>query len=480
MPSGSTVAEMDSADHAPSAMSRVRNVAVIDIGKTHAKVALVDLLAMREIGVRETPNAVLRDGPFPHHDTQAIWGFLIDALGRFGAQNEVDAITATTHGAAAMLLDAAGDAVLPLLDYEHDGPDDLADEYDALRPSFAESGSPRLAHGFNLGAQLHWLLSTRPELRARIGHVVTYPQYWVGRLTGTWCTEVASLGCHTDLWLPRERRFSELVEKLGLDGRFPPMRKAWDLVGTLLPDVARATGLPQCTPVYCGIHDSNASLYPHLMGRSAPFSVISTGTWVITMAVGGTPRPLDPARDTLMNVSAFGDPVPSARFMGGREFEILTSGAPVTPTRAEITAVLNQCVTLSPAVVSTSGPFQGRRSSWSVPVHELTDGERTAVASLYLAMMALTCLELTGAEGPIVTEGPFAGNTLFLDLVAAASGRQVMSSTGSATGTSIGAALLAAEGARPLLNHSPHPSPEGAYREDLVRYVERWHVRANS
>ena len=99
-------------------------------------------------------------------------------------------------------------------------------------PASRKSGSPRLPHGFNLGAQLHWLLSTRPELRARIAHVVTYPQYWVGRLTGTWCTEVASLGCHTDLWLPREGRFSDLVEKLGLDGRFPPMRKAWDLVGT--------------------------------------------------------------------------------------------------------------------------------------------------------------------------------------------------------------------------------------------------------
>ena len=461
-------------------MTRARNVAVIDIGKTHAKVALVDLLDLREIDVRETPNAVLRDDPFPHHDTEALWRFLIDALSRFQVRHGVDAITATTHGAAAMLLDEEGMPVLPLLDYEHDGPDDLADEYDALRPSFAKSGSPRLPHGFNLGAQLHWLLSTRPELRARIANVVTYPQYWVGRLTGTWCTEVASLGCHTDLWLPRERSFSDLVDKLGLDGRFPPIRKAWDLVGNLLPDVAQATGLPQSTPVTCGIHDSNASLYPHLMGRSAPFSVISTGTWVITMAIGGTPRPLDPARDTLMNVNAFGDPVPSARFMGGREFEMLTSGAPVTPTRADITAVLDQCVTLSPAVVSTSGPFQGRRSTWSVPALELSDGERTAVASLYLAMMALTCLELTGAEGPILTEGPFARNTLFLDLVAAASGRPVMSSVGSATGTSIGAALLAADSARPLLNHSPHPSPEGAYRDGLVRYVERWRVGANS
>ena len=461
-------------------MTRVRNVAVIDIGKTNAKLALVDLLELREIDVCETPNTVLLDDPFPHHDTEALWDFLIDALGRIQVRHRVDAITATTHGAAAVLLDEAGEPILPMLDYEHDGPDVLADEYDALRPDFAQSGSPRLPHGFNLGAQLHWLLSTRPELRHRIAYVVTYPQYWVGRLTGTWCSEVTSLGCHTDLWLPREGRLSDLVEKLSLDGKIAPVRKAGEMIGTLLPEVAQETGLPQSTPVYCGIHDSNASLYPHLLGRSAPFSVLSTGTWVITMAVGGKPRPLDPTRDTLMNVNAFGDPVPSARFMGGREFEMLTHGASMTPSEGDIALVLDQGVTLSPAVVSTSGPFQGRQAKWSVPEVQLNAGERTTVISLYLAMMALTCLELTGAEGPILTEGPFAKNTLFLDLVAAASGRQVMSSTGSATGTSIGAALLAAEDARMLANHSLHPSPQGAYRDDLVRYSERWRLLASS
>jgi sugar (pentulose or hexulose) kinase len=467
-------------DRASSAMTRVRNVAVIDIGKTNAKLALVDLLELREIDVCEIPNTVLHDEPYPHHDTEALWDFLIEALGRVQARHGVDAVTATTHGAAAVLLDKAGELVVPMLDYEHDGPDAMAAEYDALRPDFALSGAPRLPRGFNLGAQLHWLLSTRPELRHRLAYVVTYPQYWVGRLTGTWCTEVTSLGCHTDLWLPREGRLSDLVEKLGLSAQIPPVRKAGDLIGTLLPEVAQETGLSQATPVYCGIHDSNASLYPHLLGHSAPFSVLSTGTWVITMAVGGKPQRLDPTRDTLMNVSAFGDPVPSARFMGGREFEMLTHGAPLTPTEDDIATVLMQGVTLSPAVVPTSGPFQGRQAEWSVPKVRLHDGERTVVISLYLAMMALTCLELTGAEGPILTEGPFAKNTLFLDLVAAASGRQVMSSTGSATGTSIGAALLAAEDARMIANHSRHPSPQGAYRNDLVRYAEQWRLLASS
>ena len=56
-----------------------------------------------------------------------------------------------------MLVDAKGDLVMPILDYEHDGPDRLAADYDAVRPPFAETGTPRLPIGLNLGAQLFCL-----------------------------------------------------------------------------------------------------------------------------------------------------------------------------------------------------------------------------------------------------------------------------------------------------------------------------------
>ena len=41
------------------------------------------------------------------------------------------------------------------------------------------------------------------------------------------------------------------------------------------------------------------------------------------MSLGGVLEKLDPARDCLVNVNALGDPVPSARFMGGREFSMV-------------------------------------------------------------------------------------------------------------------------------------------------------------
>ena len=40
---------------------------------------------------------------------------------------------------------------------------------------------------------------------------------------------------------------------------------------------------------------------------------------MIVMALGGRAVTLDADRDVLVNVNALGGPVPSARFMGGRE-----------------------------------------------------------------------------------------------------------------------------------------------------------------
>jgi sugar (pentulose or hexulose) kinase len=217
-----------------------------------------------------------------------------------------------------------------MLDYEHDGPESVAAEYDAVRPGFAETGSPRLPLGLNLGAQVFWLARAFPMEFAKVRHVLTLPQYWAFRLSGVAASEATSLGCHTDLWNPWEGRFSSLVLRMGWEGLFPPVRKAAEVLGPVLPAVAEATGLVAGTPVLCGIHDSNASLVPHL--AEAPCGVLSTGTWMIVMALGGRAVELDAARDVLVNVSALGQPVPTARFMGGREMEEIMGGRIVEPS----------------------------------------------------------------------------------------------------------------------------------------------------
>jgi len=330
-----------------------------------------------------------------------------------------------------------------VLDYEFDGPDRLAADYDAIRPPFAETGTPRLPLGLNLGAQFFWQQKRFPAEFAKAVAMLMYPQYWALRLTGIAANEVTSLGCHTDLWDPWDADFSSLVDHMGWRGLMAPLRPAKDRLGAILPALATRTGLDPQTPVFCGLHDSNASLLPHLLSDKPPFSVVSTGTWVVSMAVGGRQVALDPARDTLVNVNALGAPVPSARFMGGREFSVLTEGRSEDWTEADVTDVLARGIFLLPSTQQGSGPFPHHAAGW-LNAEGMTNGQRFVAISFYLAVMTAVCLDLIGADGPAIVEGPFARNRLFVSMLAAATARSVIASE-AATGTSIGAALLASD-----------------------------------
>ncbi len=443
------------------------HIAVIDLGKTNAKLALVQSDTLEEIAVVTRPNKVLTVGPYPHFDLEGHWAFFLDALKDFQTRFGIDAISITTHGAAVTLIGHDGKA-LPMLDYEHTGPDNDTG-YDALRPAFGITGSPRLPMGLNMGAQLHWLFSTDPSLRERTKAIVTYPQYWGYRLTGELATDVTSLGCHTDLWNAYEGSFSSLVDQLGIRDLIAPAKKCSEVIGTITDDISAQTGIARGTTVRVGIHDSNASLYPHLLGRNGAFSVVSTGTWVICMAMSGAQVALDPERDTLMNVNALGQPVPTARFMGGREYEIVRNGRDITPTDADRDAVLSG-VHLLPAVEPNTGPFANRKASWSGKAE--TKGQEMVALSYYLALMTDTCLNLIGASGPTIVEGPFARNSDYIQMLAAirAGGVEVAAS---ATGTSVGAALLCIEGVQGPETKRIEPSNT----EHLLHYAKQWQAK---
>lgn len=453
-------------------MPEPRHVAVIDIGKTNAKVATVDTAAMAETAVRKIPNVVLRDSPYPHFDMEVLWNFVLDSLRELHTACAFEAISITTHGAAAALVRKDGSLVLPVLDYEHSGPDTLTDEYDKVRPPFSETFSPRLPIGLNLAAQIFWQQKRFPKEFAGAAHILMLPQYWAMRLTGIAASEATSLGAHTDLWQPAKADYSSLVTGQGWRKLFAPLRSAFDVLGPLKPETAAQLGIDKPIPVSCGVHDSNASLLPHLMARKTPFSVVSTGTWVIIFSAGAGLEKLDPARDCLANVDAFVRPVASARFMGGREYELIVPPG-VSGNEASLLEVLDKTVLLLPSVERTSGPFQGMNAKWQP--HEPQGAARASAASLYLAMMTAASIELSGGAGDIIIEGPFARNRAFLDMLTVATGRPVMAMGGSSTGTSIGAALLALGRDHVFtLGASAPAAPPADIRAGMERWRDAW------
>lgn len=457
-------------------MARPEAVAVLDIGKSNAKLALVGLFDRKVLDIRAMPNQTLRDGPYIHFDVDRLWNFILDGLTAFAMKAEVRVVSTTTHGACFAVV--AGDGLaLPVIDYEDTGPESLRAEYRVARGTFDELLSPDLPNGLNVGRQLFWLSRRFPEAFARADAILPYPQYWVWRLTGAKVSEVTSFGSHTDLWRPRTATFSTLAEREGWVRLFPPMVNAWDPVGPLRPDVIARTGLSPDCRVVGGIHDSNASLLPHILGRPQPFAVISTGTWMITFAAGGSLDHLNARRDCLAYVDACARPVPATMVMGGREFELLTAGATGNPAIADVADVVTGDVMALPSFVAGSGPFGRRKGSWTVDPGNLSSGKRLAAASLYSALIADTCLGLAGAAGPIIVEGPFSRNRIFLSTLAQLTGRPVIAPA-DPTGTTEGAAMLALGPEA----HSPatDEAPVTPIDVDLSTYAQRWRERANA
>ncbi|MFK5980468.1 MAG: FGGY family carbohydrate kinase [Rhizobiaceae bacterium] len=453
-------------------------IGIIDIGKTNAKFALVDAHSRTEIAVRTMPNTVLMSSPYPHFDIDLIWDFIKRSIRELNQEHAIQAISITTHGACAALVDEDGNLALPVLDYEYVGPEKLAEDYAKARPDFSTSFSPRLPAGLNLGAQLYWQQNAFPNEFERARWIIPYPQYWGFRLCEIAATEITSMGCHTDMWNFQTNDYSDLVIENSWREKLPPMLCASDILGPVCKSQAEELGLGENVPVYCGIHDSNASLLPYLLDREAPFSVVSTGTWVIVGSPGGDLKNLDKNRDCLANIDVFGQPVPSARFMGGREFSRLIKESEPQSTTIDVKHVLQEEIILLPSIESGTGPFPQAQEQWSHDKNKLSPEVLYVVVSYYLALMTAECLKLSDTHGDIIVEGPFARNTHYLAMLSAATKNRICANAGSTTGTSIGAAALVSM--EYASTQSPKHEIEYFHPDDTLDYhgyAIKWHLK---
>ena len=396
-------------------------IAVVDIGKTRSKLSLWGPSGAA-LWQADYANRIGVGAP-RQLDLKGIGAWLKAALAEAARQAEITAIIPVGHGAAAVLID--GDAALCALDYEATPPAEIAGAYEAMRDPFEATLSPRLAGGLNLGAQLLWLEPLYPRVWPATAEVLLWPQYWAWFLSGERACEVTSLGCHTDLWRPTERRFSDLAVARGWAERLGSLRGAGEVLGAVRPALADELGLRRSCVVHCGLHDSNAALHaaralPELADQ--PFSVVSTGTWFICLSAGGAgPAVYDPTKDMLANVDVSGRPTPTARFMGGRDYEAWMGGALGAASDPKL---IRQAAALT---------------DWS-----RADGPlRATRAALELARRTDRTLGLIATEGPILIEGRFAADDAYVVALARLRPRHEIYRSAAADGVAWGALRLA-------------------------------------
>ncbi|WP_162916966.1 FGGY-family carbohydrate kinase [Dongia deserti] len=445
-------------------------IAILDVGKTNVKVTLVADGGIIE--QRRRHNEPHPAPPYLHLANDRIWDWALDQLTALSRQFTITDIVPVAHGASVAAIDGGG-LVLPMLDYEQDISDFDA-EYEQLARDFAETACPRLPCGHNTGRQLFWLQRKFSEAFARTKAIVGYSQYWAFLLSGVAASELTALGCHTDLWRPRVADYSRLVDTTGWRRLMPPLRKASDVLGPIRPEIAARTGLsPQCR-VRCGIHDSNATFLRWRSLLQEPFTVASTGTWIILLAAGGNLPAAGEHLDCLGNVDALGNLVASARFLGGRELERIAGEHRAVGGSAEdkLTRLLAVPCYALPAFSDQGGPFAGRKGR-IVDEHgnDAAASDPSTLGAVYCALMTDLMLDVLTARGPIILDGPFATNNVYIAALAALRPESPVLPSAETQGTSLGAALLADP-------NWPASLPVAALRPavDITAYRTRWRM----
>jgi L-fuculokinase len=472
-----------------------RLIAVLDIGKSNSRLLLVEAGRGVVFTAERPSKAVLLDRepgdmtrPARTLDIAGIEAWLLRQLAMLAERHRISAILPIAHGAAMVLIDDAGQALLAP-DYEDAYFDQLAEDYAMLRDPFAFSFSPLLPAGLNLGKQIFVLQRLAPELFGRVRLILTYPQYWAWRLSGVAASEVTSLGCHTDLWRPAEAGFSHLATDQGWTRLLPPVRPAQAVLGTLRPEMAQATGLDPGCSVLCGIHDSNASYLAHRITRpdAEKFAVISSGTWCVIFAHGAALERLRETQDMLANVDALGVPVPTARFMGGREFAAIAGpeGVMATPSLDDLNTVLAGGAMALPHF-APGGPFNGLAGRLIATDalapgarNALAPGARNALATLYCALMTDLILNRLGAAGTILIDGPFAGNPLFALVLQSLRPNVLVLPSEPKSGMAVAAQWLADQ-LPPAPQAAERAAPVWVPAAALSAYRERWRCALES
>ena len=247
-------------------------VLAVDLGTSGLRVALLDVEG-RSFGSATRPVAMrLGPGAAAEEDPEEIWRALgesaLAALAeRPGAASRVAAILCGSQYSSLVPVDSRGHPVGPLVLYLDRRGAPMSRALTERRPELWKLWLER--HGMASGgggedslAHLLWFQSERPDIHAKARAYVEPMDYLTARLSGRVTANVCTL---FPLLLTDNRRGSaggwceEMIEATGVDREKLPELLAPDAtVGELLPEHAKAWGLPSGVRVLSAVNDTQA------------------------------------------------------------------------------------------------------------------------------------------------------------------------------------------------------------------------------
>ena len=405
---------------------------VLDIGKTNVKLTFVDSSNNKTIKFFTTKQKNIYRHGIKILNSNSIFEWALKKITYIGKKHNLDKFVCTAHGTSIALISYDNKELLACTDYEYKF-DKLFNNYKKIAPKFSESFSPFLENGLNIGQQIYYLYKRKQKLIKETKYILNYPQYIVWKLTSGFSSEISYVGCHTHLWDFKRNKLSSFVKKIKLEKKFPKIRKAWDTIGQ------RKIGESNLK-IINGIHDSNASYLYFKNSDIKNFTLVSTGTWYIIFNQKTPLKNLNPSLDMLANIDVFGKPVPTMRFMGGREYDHLMGVFKISNKTRAIKNFSFHDYLIYPSYASGGG-FSINKIN--IGFYEgLNKGQIYYLICLYISFVINFCLNQMKSSNTIILDGPITKNITIMKILSSLRKKQIVLKNKREIGTTLGATNL--------------------------------------
>ena len=405
---------------------------VLDIGKTNVKLTFVDSINNKTIKFFTTKQKNIYRHGIKILNSNSIFEWALKKITYIGRKHNLDKFVCTAHGTSIALISYDDKELLACTDYEYKF-DKLFNSYKKIAPKFNESFSPFLENGLNIGQQIYYLYKRKQKLIKETKYILNYPQYIVWKLTSGFSSEISYVGCHTHLWDFKRNKLSSFVKKIKLEKKFPKIRKAWDTIGQ------RKIGESNLK-IINGIHDSNASYLYFKNSDIKNFTLVSTGTWYIIFNQKTPLKNLNPTLDMLANIDVFGKPVPTMRFMGGREYDHLMGVFKISNKTRAIKDFSFHDYLIYPSYASGGG-FSINKIN--IGFYEgLNKGQIYYLICLYISFVINFCLNQMKSSNTIILDGPITKNITIMKILSSLRKKQIVLKNKREIGTTLGATNL--------------------------------------
>ena len=405
---------------------------VLDIGKTNVKLTFVDSINSKTIKFFTTKQKNTYRHGIKILNSNSIFEWALKKITYIGRKNNLDKFVCTAHGTSIALISYDDKELLACTDYEYKF-DKLFNSYKKIAPKFNESFSPFLENGLNIGQQIYYLYKKKQQLIKETKYILNYPQYIVWKLTSSFSSEISYVGCHTHLWDFKRNKLSSFVKKIKLEKKFPKIKKAWDTIGQ--KEIGGSN-----LKIINGVHDSNASYLYFKNSDIKNFTLVSTGTWYIIFNQKTPLKNLNPSLDMLANIDVFGKPVPTMRFMGGREYDHLMGVFKISNKTRAIKNFSFHDYLIYPSYASGGG-FSINKIN--IGFYEgLNKGQIYYLICLYISFVINFCLNQMKSSNTIILDGPITKNITIMKILSSLRKKQIVLKNKREIGTTLGATNL--------------------------------------